>query len=356
MASGVRLKVLYVGLRFDYGEPRRGKSFEFENLYGSLKTMDYLEISFFPFDQVLRERGREQMNRLLLEEVRRVQPQLVFFVLFTDEIERSTIEQISKQTITVNWFADDHWRFESFSRHWAPLFHWVTTTYSGAIEKYHALGFQNVIKTQWACNTHVYYPRDVPRDLDVTFVGRKHSNRAQVLRLLRRKGLSVRAWGRGWPGGRLSQEEMIRTFCRSSINLNFTESSVSFGLKRYAKLFLTRRADGTLRLNTLKEFEGMASVLFQPPPPQIKARNFEIPGCGGFLLTSDADDLSSYYKPGQEIVVFENAADLIEKVQYYLAHDEEREAIRQGGYERTIRDHSYEKRFLDIFRTMGFQL
>ena len=41
---------------------------------------------------------------------------------------------------------------------------------------------------------------------------------------------------------------------------------------------------------------------------------------------------------------------MIDKIKYYLEHNEERESIAQAGYERTIREHTYEKRFNNIFK------
>jgi spore maturation protein CgeB len=87
---------------------------------------------------------------------------------------------------------------------------------------------------------------------------------------------------------------------------------------------------------------------------QIKGRNFEIPGCGGFLLTGGADNLEEYYQDGREVVIFHDDDELIDKIRYYLAHDEERSAIAQAGYERTLREHTYVHRFREIFTTMGF--
>ena len=86
---------------------------------------------------------------------------------------------------------------------------------------------------------------------------------------------------------------------------------------------------------------------------QIKGRNFEIPGCGGFLVTSRIDGLDKYYADGKEIIIFEDKDDLIDKIKYYLSHEVEREFIARAGYERTLRDHTYEKRFNDLFERMG---
>jgi spore maturation protein CgeB len=87
--------------------------------------------------------------------------------------------------------------------------------------------------------------------------------------------------------------------------------------------------------------------------PQIKGRNFEVPGAGGFLLTPYADNLDEYFLPGKEICVFTTMGDCLEKIRHYLDHDEERESIRRLGHARALRDHTYEKRFVDILRQLG---
>ena len=45
---------------------------------------------------------------------------------------------------TVNWFTDDHWRFDRFSRHFAPAFDWSVTTDRDSLPKYEAIGYDGV--------------------------------------------------------------------------------------------------------------------------------------------------------------------------------------------------------------------
>ena len=344
-------------MKYEYGKKELGYSFEHYNFYDSLVKMEQArhQIVYFPFDEVMQKVGKDKMNKKLLETVSQEKSVLCFFFLFGDEIKKETIRKITKESgsITFNWFADDHFRFYNFSKYYAPCFHWVSTTDSRAMEKYHRSGYKNVIKTQWACNHFLYKPLKLTKIYDVSFVGQPHGNRREVIEKIRRAGINIKCWGKGWPNGRISQEEMIKIFSQSKINLNLTKSSGNIGFRALASIFLKRELEGTLKfVNPKYWFSNFQSISAQKRE-QIKGRNFEISGCGGFLLTNEADNLRDYYQDGREIVIYKNTDDMIDKIKYYLKHNEEREMIARAGYERTLREYTYEKRFQEIFKTIG---
>jgi spore maturation protein CgeB len=349
-----KLHILYIGLKNDYGNPALGRSFEYVNFFDTLNRSGNYKVDMFPFDEVMREVGREKMNTQLLQTIERIKPHCCFFVLFTDEIKKETIREITEKSgsITFNWFGDDHWRFNNYSRFWAPLFHWASTTDTISVGKYYKIGYRNIIKTQWGFNHHICHNYDVPKDHEVTFVGQVHSHRKRIIHRLKQKGVNIECWGKSWENGRLSQDEMVKIYSRSKINLNFTESSLAFRWKPIAKVFLNRRADDSICLNAPRVMIQNAMAIITQRRPQIKARNFEIPGSGGFLLTQGADNLEEYFTPDKEIAVFSGIDDLKDKIKYYLSHNKERENIRHAGYQRALRDHTFEKRFFEIFQTM----
>lgn len=69
-------------------------------------------------------------------------------------------------------------------------------------------------------------------------------------------------------------------------------------------------------------------------------RTFHIPASGGFMLHKRTDELLEYYKEGEEAACFSTPAELVEKTEYYLEHDEERERIRLAGHRRCVAEYS----------------
>lgn len=366
------MRILYVAMKYDYGRPSQGPSFEHYNFYHSLVHMGH-DIIYFDFMSLLQEHGRAWMNNRLLEVARAENPALMFTVLFSDEFDPSVLRELTEGIgiETINWFCDDHWRFEQYSRLWAPCFRWVVTTAESALPKYAQMGYCNVIKSQWACNPFLYRRINTSLEYDVTFIGQPYGNRPKIIERLKREGIDVKAWGTGWDSGRVSQADMIRIFNQSRINLNLTgtygnslpsgrissaagNSITSRLLDRIPFVRAMKNTGKVLNLN--QRASSSASDHAEPvgePTEQIKGRNFEVPGCGGFLLTGNADNLSEYYDIGKEVVCFHDIDDMVQKIRYYLKHEDERAAIAQAGYEKTLCAHTYERRFAEIFQRMG---
>lgn len=80
----------------------------------------------------------------------------------------------------------------------------------------------------------------------------------------------------------------------------------------------------------------------------IPLRAFDILGAGGFLLTNYQSDFSDCYVADQDYVCFGSKEDLLQKLSYYLTHEEERKAIAQNGLHTTATQHTYEHRIQEI--------
>ncbi len=340
------MRIIYSGVRNEHYVLQRGKSFEYNNFYLALKNMPDIEVIEYPFDAIVAQ-GRRVFNDNLLELVRKERPDLVFCFMYTDELDPRVLMEIKKYTKTIAWFADDYWRFWNYSRRWAPYFSSVVTTSHEAFEWYHAEGHRNVILSQWACNTALYAPRDVSRrDIDVSFIGQYKPVRAAIIKTLSRAGIRVEAFGFGWPNGRVSQDRMLDIFSRSKINLNLNVRPHLWEPRILARLFLKKSITRLVPdFHFLDNFSAYRHVVL----PHIHARPFELAGCGAFVISGYAAGIENYYVPDTEMVFYRSHEELIEKINYYLSHDEGRERIARAGYERTLRDHTYERRFEKIF-------
>ncbi|HKI60931.1 MAG TPA: glycosyltransferase [Mariprofundaceae bacterium] len=199
----------------------------------------------------------------------------------------------------------------------APMFDVHATTYASAIKRAEEDGIDSCMLTQWAADSSRMAPPLPASECDykVSFVGSMYGNRKQWISDLEQRGIHVDTFGYGWPKGPVEAEDIAGIIRTTQISLNLGDSGV---VMEGGKLTRSR---------------------------QIKARVFEVPGAGGLLATESADHLQEFYQPGKEIIVFKDINDLVEKIEYLLAHPDARDAIAQAGYDRTRAAHSYEARF-----------
>lgn len=85
----------------------------------------------------------------------------------------------------------------------------------------------------------------------------------------------------------------------------------------------------------------------------IPQRAFDIMGCGGFLLSNFQSDFLDFFVPGEDLVLYESYQDLLDKVHYYLEHEEERRAIARRGYEKVKAHHTYRHRIQEMLEVLG---
>ncbi|MCR4761963.1 MAG: DUF3880 domain-containing protein [Lachnospiraceae bacterium] len=77
-------------------------------------------------------------------------------------------------------------------------------------------------------------------------------------------------------------------------------------------------------------------------------RALDIMGAGGFLLTNYQQDFLDFFVPGEDFVYYENDEDLLNKIEYYLTHEEERAAIAASAHDKMAADHTWESRLVLI--------
>lgn len=157
-----------------------------------------------------------------------------------------------------------------------------------------------------------FYQSEVPRGVDVCFVGRTklhYEYRQQVLSYLRDRGINVTIAGldeNNW----LNPADYGDLMRRSKIVINFSRGMVRSPWDR----------------------EALDVRLFYAH--QTKARVFEALSCGALLLEEDNSLIRRYFEPNVHYLPFANQQQLYLLVTKYLDDDTARTTIANAGHER----------------------
>ena len=85
----------------------------------------------------------------------------------------------------------------------------------------------------------------------------------------------------------------------------------------------------------------------------IPLRIFDIMGAGGFVLTNFQPDLLEFFTPDEDFVYYDGREDLLNKIDFYLTHEDERKRIAANGHERISEYHTYDHRVREILHIVG---
>lgn len=85
----------------------------------------------------------------------------------------------------------------------------------------------------------------------------------------------------------------------------------------------------------------------------IPLRCMDIMAAQGFLLTNFQHDMLNHFEPGVDFAYFESEADLLEKIEYYLNHEDERMTIAENGYKKIAQNHNYDAVLDAIFEIVN---
>ena len=77
-------------------------------------------------------------------------------------------------------------------------------------------------------------------------------------------------------------------------------------------------------------------------------RLFEATGVGTCLLTDWKENLSELFEIDREIVTYKSVDECIEKAKWLLEHPQERELIAKAGQARTLKDHTFAQRAVQL--------
>jgi spore maturation protein CgeB len=308
------MRVLCAFAQYQNGQRQPG--FEEPHLVAFLPALRRLgyEVQHFDTQNPTLHATYADLNYALLAEVKRYDPDIIMTVQKDYEVWTDTLLAIRRmgKAALVTWTTDDSFKFHTVSKFIAPFYDAISTLFKYRVEDYIRAGVEGVYYTQCAANSHWLNPPKRAEDcqFSVSFVGKPYRPRVELVRALERAGIHVDCFGFGWPNGPIPTDQMPVVMRDSVISLNFSAAAESDAVQ-----------------NT-----------------QIKARTFEVPGAGGFLLTDTSPGMAEVYEFGREIEVYDDFDDLQKKIRYYLQHPDERDRIAHAGYLRTVACHTWEQR------------
>jgi glycosyltransferase involved in cell wall biosynthesis len=75
--------------------------------------------------------------------------------------------------------------------------------------------------------------------------------------------------------------------------------------------------------------------------------------CGAFVLSHWYENYEADFKDGQDFVIFKDLNELIEKAEYFLEHDEEREKIAKSGHDKVHKEHTWDVRCKELIKLIN---
>lgn len=312
------MKALCAVPLYNYGDPTRGVTIDYASFVPAIESLGY-EVHFIDTWNPKAYPTYVELNAAILEAIEGLRPELFFSIQRDYEIWTETLQTIRNRgdVVMVTWTTDDSFKFDKVSRFIGPYYDAISTTYDYCIDRYRQLGVEGAVYTQWAANAH-WLQEPLPSSqckYPVSFIGTSYGGRSEIVQKLREADIAVECFGFGWPNGPVAAEAIPVIMRESRISLNF---SAGF--------------QGTKENNL-----------------QLKARTFEVPGAGGFLLTDPGYQIEKMYEIGKEIEVFQDFDDLVGKIRHYLSNSEARDRVARMGFERTRKEHTYNKRLEKVF-------
>jgi len=161
-----------------------------------------------------------------------------------------------------------------------------------------------------ASKKHHYYMPEIARKYDLVIVAHAREDRLPIVERLE-KICNVGTYGSGWKNslGTVNGLEHVKAINSGKMYLSFSRTMAGY--------------------------------------ENVKVGLFEAMACNQVVITSYMEELQDYFDIGEEILCYRTEDELYDLVKYYLAHDQEREAIRKKGYMRFLNEHTYTKRWND---------
>ncbi len=268
------------------------------------------------------------LGQVLLSRVRDFCPDLVF-LLAQAPVDPPLLRALKSEVpLVAYWFVENYQAFP----YWQDLAPEVDLFFvlqrEPFFQELRKAGARQMGFLPLAADPEIYCPLELTPEEQryfgsaLSFVGAGYHNRREfMLGLL---DFDFKIWGSDWKlhsplgpflqkqGARVSEEEIVKIFNASRINLNLHSSPFHQGVN--------------------------------PQGDYLNPRVFDLAAVGAFQLVDWRSQLPEFFSPGQELATFASLAEARDKIDYYLAHGDERQRIAAQGRDRCLREHTYSLR------------
>lgn len=344
---------------------------------------------------------RAHMTQRIVDEVRNAHAQkpvdLFLSYFYNAHFDPAGFEEIHQLGIpTVNFYCNGMYQF-SYVEAVAKKVHFSWHTERDARAFYLKAG-ANPVWVQMGADPAVYHPiPEAGRQAKACFVGQRYANRDRLASILVKNRLPLDIFGPGWEttassngSSKASQEKKDVYLGRRSVKPGGIESYIREAWKnmeqegiltgsrrtlwqwRYrqegrklARIVRSAIRGGGVDFRQISQTFGRYEVVLnfshvwsdgRPGSrliPHVRLRDFEAPMCRTCYLTGHTDEINEFYEVGQEIDTYRSPEELVDKTKLYLSHPEQAEKMREAGYRRARRDHTWTKRFQQLFNKIG---
>lgn len=243
---------------------------------------------------------------------------------------------------TAIWFADDPY-YTDVTVNMATHYDYVYTLELNCVAFYEKLGCSRVYYLPFAADIHAFRPKYTEPSYrkEVCFIGTAYWNRVaffeQMVPFLATKDVHIN----GWWWDRLSNYKAIE----SKVALNdWMDPEKTASYYTGAKI--------VINMHRSIEDDSWNQNKIRLPALSPNPRTFEIAASGAFQLTDIRQDLGGFYHPGTEIETYSSPQEMMDKINYYLQHEEERKAVAWNGLKRTLQQHTYVHRLAQLLSTI----
>lgn len=212
----------------------------------------------------------------------------------------------------------------------------IFTIDQAALEHYKKLGHPYVYHLPLGTDPEMFHSTPVTEEFasDICLVGVPYSNRIGLIEfLLQRTDYEIQVVGRGW--GK-HNNEWIQTLKRDIHLVNaWVNPETVVNYYNGSKIVLNIHRPSDEKYN--KNRTGIIAK-------SINNRTFDAASCEAFQLIDSKEELLNHFEEGKEIISFQDKYDLLEKIHYYIAHDEARKQIAIQARKRVLTSHTFQQR------------